>query len=240
MDLFEGIGEGQVVRPDHITRALSALTGKLSSDYTLKGVIFLEGPTKIDGNLSVSEGITGSNLYIKENKVQLGDYVKISDVNTNVTDLYSKNHTISNNLIISGGITFKDVPNKQNSTTFLSLNNDGTVTKTTGSLREKITPVDIYYKFSNNLLEDEYTFKGIINDLDIYSTQLIDKFHILSKLDNSPSWVTHKNIKELQQWININIMGDRLTGNIFWIKINVEYKSHEQGKSQVVLRYTNT
>jgi hypothetical protein len=35
-------------------------------------------------------------------------------------------------------------------------------------------------------------------------------------------------------------MGDRLNGNIFWIKIMVTYKPHENGKSEIVLRYTNS
>lgn len=245
-DLREGIEVGQAIQPEHILRSINALSGRTVNDILIKGSLSVEGPTVLSGdvktteNLLVKASISASRLIITEPNIKIGDVFTIKDNVVSIGNLVTKNSiTIGENLIISGSVTTNGLPALQNADTFLSLDpKTGIIHQTTGSLREKITPVDTHFKFNENSLEDTCVYRGIISDISFYNTSLIDKIVFESRIDGSPTWISHKDIMALQYWINTNIMGDRFSGTIFWIKISVKYLPHTNGKSEIIFNYT--
>jgi hypothetical protein len=238
-NLTDGVKVGARIEPDHILHIIKALTGEAENEITIKGLLDVQGNVSITGTGSIQNASVKEGIQIGKDSVISGSSIVLGDLNIN-GDSYFKEVGINEGLSITGSVFIKDL-NQVESTKFISYNPEtGLLAYSSGSLREDVTPVDISFQFDEKNIDQQHSFRGSIQDISYYNTKLITSLTFLSRVDDSPSWATHKDLTELQHWINTNIMGDRLFGTIFWIRIIVEYDSYTTGKSEVVIRYTTT
>lgn len=243
MDLSQGVGIGQVVDPNHILRIIHALTGQTSTDIIIKGNISgnglsITGSSIIAGDLNISQAITASKLSITQDYAKIGNNFNIlnNSILIGGTTFKDNNVNITGNLIITGSVILPSLPQNSSTKTFLSLSNDQSITYTTGSLKDY--EIEKFKFASKDDAKDIISFRGIIKDISITNTFSIKEIQVYSKLDIGPTWIEHKDINSLQEWIDKNIKGDELEGDIFWIKINPTYKDFISGRADSILKFS--
>jgi hypothetical protein len=231
--LNEGIRKGAPIEADHILRIVNALSGASENEIITKGSFESDGKFLSKGE-STFEG-----KVIHKNDVRI-------DGNTVTKDITSRNITsaaVTTDLLktktleIIGNPKFNLPETKEEIKNILTYNDDKTLGYVPFKIDKSYPPSDVRFKFTENSLEDENTFKGAINNISLNSTSLIIGTEIFSKVDSAPSWVRHESLLDLQNWININIMGNRFNGTTFWIKLKSEYYQHTSGKSETILTY---
>jgi len=237
-NLAEGVKIGARIEADHILKIVNALSGVTENDIVIKGALNVDGNLSVTGTGSINNLEVNNGAHISYVKVDgQGSFNSVSATGSNST-FYSTQ--IISGIQVSGSVILSNLP-LLDSTRFVSYNPEtGMLGYSSGSLREKITPVDIAFQFTEKDLDQQHSFKGLIQDISFYKTNPIDSLNFSSRVDGSPTWINHKDINELQHWVNVNIMGDRLSGTIFWIRVVVKYPAFIDGKSEVVIRYTTT
>ena len=87
---------------------------------------------------------------------------------------------------------------------------------------------------------DRFVIKGKINSLVDDCSNELSGVTYKTRVDTSASWIAHPNLPYLQNWINIAITGDHLTGMKFWLKCVPVYKPGKNGEAVNLLGYKLT
>jgi virulence-associated protein VapD len=109
------------------------------------------------------------------------------------------------------------------------------------SLNLKRRSIQFYFSDDHNDSHhnrDSFVIRGRINSLTEDFTNELNGVTYRTRLESSGSFVNHSNLSALQNWINVNVSGNELSGTKFWIKCIPVYKSGHDDEAVNMFGYS--